>query len=195
MAATAGRVNCGRCGANNFNTQAACWKCGAPLSTSSPPPVGAPLPRSVQPVSAPQGTPYSAVAVNQPDPAVAIWAAIALAILFPYIAVPVGIIFFMLDDRRKAEIGRVTLIWGIVSSIVQILFTMWLINATVQQGMGVVQGLVRSRASATAEPDGNTSVPGLQMPGVRPASGSIPTPPPTDNVPFPEVPNSVAGPK
>lgn len=47
MAQRAGRIICPRCGANNFDTVSACWKCSTPLAggvTNAVPPASAPMP-------------------------------------------------------------------------------------------------------------------------------------------------------
>ncbi|MDX1933431.1 MAG: hypothetical protein SFU56_12550 [Capsulimonadales bacterium] len=197
MAATAGRAICPRCGANNFSTQAACWKCGTSLTgAGAAPRPPASAPPSVAPAGpanpAPTPVPYAATA-DAPDPAVALWAAVALALLFPFVAVPVGIVFLMLDDRRKAELGRATILWGVISSVAHLLVTGWLINATVRQGMAVLQGITRARAEAAGGTLGSGD---LNLPG-RPAgpatNGSrppVPFVPNFENVPFPDPPSS-----
>ena len=148
--AVPGRVVCARCGANNFDTQAACWKCGAPLTAGSgftggqvPPSSGARLAPPVSPTAVPASAPapemgYRPVAATM-DPSVATWSAIALALFFPFVAVPVGVVFLMLDDRRKAEIGRIALLWGLVFSVVQTLGSLWMVQGTIRETMGLVR--------------------------------------------------------
>lgn len=155
--AVPGRVVCARCSANNFDTQAACWKCGAPLVAgggaagpapvlrpTSPPPPGAVPHAAVSPAAVPY-VPGMGTAL---DPSVAIWAGAALAIFFPYCATIAGIIFLMLDDRRKAEIGRITLILGIIFSILHSIVTVWMIEATIRQLPSVVTQALGSRGGA-----------------------------------------------
>jgi hypothetical protein len=161
MKAVPGRVVCPRCGENNFDTQANCWKCGSSLAGTAPPPA-APSRRA-----APAGTypapPVSvapAVAGRSIDPAVAFWSAVALAFFFPAVAVPVGIVFLMLDDRRKAEIGRVTLVWGIIFSLLHLLLTAWLLRGMYEYVRPFVPG-----ASAPSTPKPNDTVEPLHIPG------------------------------
>lgn len=105
------RVACPKCGSNNFATQARCWSCGTPLGG------GAPAPASgAAPVSAPLPS-------SQANPATAIWACVALGLLFPFVAVPVGIVFLMLDDKRKGQIGWQAILWGSVGTVVQMIAT------------------------------------------------------------------------
>lgn len=166
--ASPGRIVCSRCGANNFQTQAACWKCGASLVAASPPPPlpgsaagGAPLP-PLQPVSS-------------VDPNVAAFAAWTLAFLFPFVAVPVGLVFLMLDDRRKVQIGKTTLIAGTLFSLLHL----WATWAAVRPVIDLVRPFLPGNRAAATQPGPNDSVPPLQLPGIPQ------TTPPSNPVPFP----------
>lgn len=44
-------------------------------------------------------------------------AAAALGLIFPYVGLPVGIVFLMLDDPRKEKLGWITLGWSILGTI------------------------------------------------------------------------------
>lgn len=176
--AVPGRWVCTQCGANNFDTQAACWKCGTALNAARPSapagtaaaPAAPPLPgRSASAPPAPVPAAYNAPRTGSIDPAVAIWAAVALAAFFPYVAVPVGIVFLMLDDGRRAAVGRVALIWGIVFSILHYLVTGWIIAASIQQiqrTIGLPGGL-RLPTRTQSAPDMNQEVPPIQFPGLN----------------------------
>jgi hypothetical protein len=74
------------------------------------------------------------------DPAVAHWSAVTLALLFPWVAVPAGLIFLMLDDRRKAQIGKITLAWGLAATLLHLLVTAWLVRVAVGQARGLLTG-------------------------------------------------------
>ena len=169
---TPGRLVCPRCGANNFDTQAACWKCGASLApgaaNTSPTPgvAGNGIPSGVPPSPA---APASVRPYSPPvDPGVAIWSAVALALLFPVVAVPVGIVFLMLDDRRRAEVGRVAILWGVVGTVFHTLVTGILVKQTVAQFMPLIGAATGGRlGSAPAEPHLNDPAPRLQFPGVN----------------------------
>jgi hypothetical protein len=50
-------------------------------------------------------------------------AAAAMGLLFPAIAIPVGIVFLMLDDRRKASVGWANILWGIGGSVLHVIVT------------------------------------------------------------------------
>jgi hypothetical protein len=85
------------------------------------------------------------------DPAVAVWAAFALAFFFPFTAVPVGVVFLMLDDRRKAEIGRIALMWGVIFSLLHILWAFWAVQGTVRETVRLIQTF-GGRAGGSAQP-------------------------------------------
>lgn len=152
MSVSPGRTLCPRCGSNNFDTQAACWKCGAALGAR------AAAPRPAAPAASPApGVPLPPAPV---DPAVATGAAVSLAFLMPFIAVPVGLVFLMLDDRRKVQLGRLTLFWGTVFSVLHLLVTVWLFNEAVAQVRGLLPGL-----PGQSQPRPETPVPPIRFPG------------------------------
>ena len=165
--AAAGRIVCPRCGANNFNTQAACWKCGAPLTAGANPGYASPIPQS------PSNSPLASGDAPSPlrpsnyapvmDQNVAVWAGIALAVLFPYFAVPVGIVFLMLDDRRRADIGRITIIWGVISTFAQILLTFGMLKPYIDFVRPLMSG-GRAAMPAPTQPNANDIVPSAGLP-------------------------------
>ncbi len=114
MAIGTGRIACPQCGANNFDTVTVCWKCGVPLRRGSA--AGQPAPPN-----AAGGTP--SVQVHQPVAAgprmgaspAALRAALWLGLLFPYVGLPVGLVFMMLDDESRYEAGRACVLWSCVS--------------------------------------------------------------------------------
>ncbi len=120
------RVACPKCGSNNFATQARCWSCGTALASgaSAPASVAASSPVHASVASAdfarPVVTNYSGLAAG---------ATAAMGLLFPAIAIPVGIVFLMLDDKRKAQIGWLNILWGSVGSVIHIVATMALYGA------------------------------------------------------------------
>ncbi len=149
---TAGRIVCPQCGANNFATQSACWKCGAVLargSTSVPNVPASPLPNLP---TAPQAE----------DPQLAFWSSLALGLLFPLYAVPVGIVFLMLDDRRRSEIGRFAIIFGIIGTVLHLIVTAALLRGTIAQ----VRALLPLSGAARNQPGLNDPVEPLQLPGL-----------------------------
>ncbi len=113
----AGRARCLYCGANNFPASAACWQCGRPLKAApagAPEAGAAPLPAPLPGVGAPQRP--MAMGPNAQS-ALAPKAAAALGMLFPYIGLPVGIVFLMLDDPRKTQIGWMTIGWSVLGMV------------------------------------------------------------------------------
>ncbi len=125
MSPGSGRVSCPRCGANNFDTVTACWKCSAPLSgaVATPPPDRASPTtpgRSVGGVAgAAQAAGFRAVSGStSASERAALW----LGLLFPYFGLPVGLVFMMLDDDRKQHLGRICIFWSCISMVVHVAF-------------------------------------------------------------------------
>ena len=133
-----GRITCPRCGSNNFDTVTACWKCSNPLTASA---------AAVAPAAARQAAPAyapSAVSAGSPvvqpsfsDRAVSTVAALPqtlgnaaaanraafwLGMLFPYFGLPIGLAFIMCDDRRRQEVGRLCVMWSLLSGVIHFLF-------------------------------------------------------------------------
>jgi len=113
----AGRVRCLYCGANNFPASAACWQCGRPLkaasagaSEQSAPPLPGPLP-------AIGAAPRPLMSRPNIESGLAPKAAAALGLMFPVIGLPVGIVFLMLDDPRKTQIGWMTIGWSVLGTV------------------------------------------------------------------------------
>lgn len=107
---------------------------------------------------APQGRPAAAANV---DPATATWSAAALGLLFSFIAIPVGIVFLMLDDRRKVEIGKITILWGVVGSVLHVLFTAWMMRAAFEQIRAFLPG-----PAGQSQPKMTDEAPPIQFPGI-----------------------------
>jgi len=169
----AGRLLCPQCGVNNFDTQAACWKCGAalagpPRSTNAAGPQGAAA-STLRPAAA--DAPYQPATTV--DPALAVWSAWILAFLFPFLAVPVGLIFLMLDDRRKIHIGKTTLIAGTIFSLLHLLATWALLQPviSVARGLGALSGRSSSQSARPDDP-----VAPLQLPGIPQTTPATPVP-------------------
>src|ERR1041385_2254206 len=139
MAQRAGRVTCPKCGANNFDTVTSCWKCGTPMGAGATAMASVPMPQAVAPTyveRVPQPSPpvaYAPVAPTAPptgDSGVARRAAIALALTIPWIGLPAGWIFMMIEDSRKQTIGRVCAVWSMISLIPHVALMVWLTQAT-----------------------------------------------------------------
>lgn len=158
MSASPDRVLCPRCGVNNFATQAACWKCGASLSAIPAAATARPASPSPAGASLPDRAPAQTV-----DPALANWSAGALAFLFPFVAVPVGLVFLMLDDRRKAQLGKITLVWGTIFSILHFLVMGWFMAESINQVRAVLPPQMGGRTQPLSP---STPVPQLELPGI-----------------------------
>ena len=134
MAQRAGRITCPRCGANNFDTVTSCWKCGSPVGAAGMTPA-APMPAAPAPVapqasypqerapvpasySQPAPVPYPAAVSG--DTGVARRAALALALTIPFIGLPVGWIFMMIEDRNKQAVGRWCAMWSMIGLVLHL---------------------------------------------------------------------------
>ena len=146
------RMVCSKCGANNFSTQAACWKCGAVLGVGTTTPAAR---VASQPLHFAVPQPHlDGAAIPVPvDPAIAIWTGIILAILLPTLAIPVGMVFLMLDDRRRIEVGRITLLCGIVSFMVQFICSVYAVKNLVTEARSFLPTGAHGGAAAPAPND------------------------------------------
>ncbi len=133
-----GRIACPRCGANNFETVSACWKCSTPLGTGAhAAPGGQAAPQSAAQVHAAPSQPmYSAREERAPtysppvaqyvpagDPATATRAAILLALTIPWVGLPAGWLFMMVENPKTQRVGRICANWSAVALVVHILIT------------------------------------------------------------------------
>jgi hypothetical protein len=139
MAQRAGRITCPRCGANNFDTVTSCWKCGAPVgSAASAPamPMTAPvagipaIPPSYGQERAPLPIPYSPPAPSG-DANMARRAAVLLALTIPFIGLPVGWIFMMIEDRNKQAVGRLCATWSLIGLLLHLVVTYVMVQNSV----------------------------------------------------------------
>lgn len=48
-------------------------------------------------------------------------AAFWLGMLMPYFGLPIGLAFIMCDDRRRQEVGRLCVLWSLLSSVIHLL--------------------------------------------------------------------------
>ncbi len=172
MAQSSGRLTCPRCGANNFETVSACWKCSAPLGGAG----GASASSSASAAAAFSGSPGMgaervsgsagpAVFMTPPvaatgDSGVATRAAIALALTFPWIGLPVGWCFMMIEDRRKQAIGRICAVWSMIALVFHLLFTFVLLQSVMSQILPILTGVMKARSES-----GGSGVPNLNIPG------------------------------
>ena len=82
-----------------------------PRPTSAPPPPPAPMPAAVRPV------PVGELDVSP----LAVKTAAALGMLFPYVGLPAGMIFLMLDDPRKTRLGWILIGWSLAGTLLSVL--------------------------------------------------------------------------
>ncbi|WP_395091381.1 hypothetical protein [Armatimonas sp.] len=139
------RVVCAACGSNNFATQAACWKCGRALVASVARPAYA-LPTSESPA--------------------AFWSSVAIGIFFPIISIPVGLVFLMLDDKRKTQIGWWNILFGLLGTVLNGIVVMVSLAPLVMNATRMIPGL-GGRGAAQSQ-DMNSEVAPLEIPGQRP---------------------------
>jgi hypothetical protein len=72
--------------------------------------------------------------------------AVALGLLFPYVALPVAIAFMMLPDHRKQAVGKLCLMWGILSTVLHSLLLFAVLLGARQYfglGMNTLQGALQ----------------------------------------------------
>ncbi len=147
-----GRVRCLYCGANNFPTSAACWQCSRPLKAM-------PVAPSTAPASLPTLSPGPAPAGVRPaltESPLAPKAAAALGMLFPYVGLPAGMIFLMLDDPRKTQLGWLLIGWSIAGTVISVVS----LAVTLGPIWAVLRGLL-PHPGGSAPP----SIPGLPTDG------------------------------
>jgi hypothetical protein len=127
-AASEGRWTCPQCGANNFETVTACWKCGAGRVGVSPQAMAAG--RGVERPMAPQPAPaYALPAPVGGDAGTARRAALLLAFTLPFIGLPVGWIFMMMEDYRRQAIGRFCVLWSCIALLAHLFLGIFALQA------------------------------------------------------------------
>lgn len=165
------RVVCAACGSNNFATQAACWKCGKPLSagTAAPP---SPISAAAVPAAAVQARPAPVPAsydLRNETPA-AFWSSVAMGIVFPMFAIPIGMVFLMLDDRRKAQIGWWNILFGLLGTLLNGILVAVSLAPLLMNVSRMIPGIggIGGRAGQAQSQDMNAEAPPLDLPGQRP---------------------------
>jgi hypothetical protein len=93
-------------------------------------------------------TPRTDVGVN---PSLAPKAAAALGLTMPWAGLPIGIVFLMLDDARKAKIGWIAIGWSVVGTVLNLLLSLPLLLA--------IWSLIKSHGAAPG--GGLPSIPGV----------------------------------
>ncbi len=151
----AGRVRCLYCGANNFPSSAACWQCSRPLrAMPSVPAEVSGTSAAVPPRIGSAGT--AAVRPALAESPLAPKAAAALGLLFPFIGLPAGMIFLMLDDPRKTQIGWLLIGWSLAGTVINVVS----LAITLGPIWAVLKGLMPHPGGGAAP-----SIPGLPADG------------------------------
>ncbi|MCW3054197.1 MAG: hypothetical protein JWN14_3367 [Chthonomonadales bacterium] len=152
MAQRTGRVSCSRCGANNFDTVTACWKCGTALSSA---PVSMPVMASAAPMAGERPAPVFMPPVPSGNPALAKRAALALALTIPFLGLPIGWAFMMIEDTRRQAIGRFCVNWSLVGLVLHLFLSYLGMQALVKMAVpllaGVAGGLQNSRQGGSPD--------------------------------------------
>ena len=150
----AGRVRCLYCGANNYPSSVTCWQCGRPLQPLRGQPLAAASAPSPSTTAQAFTTPRPPSPSGMAETSLAPKAAAALGLMFPYVGLPVGMVFLMLDDPRKAHLGWVTIGWSVAGTAISVI----LFLATLGPTMALLHSLIPSGGHGGG-------VPGLPLPG------------------------------
>jgi len=95
------------------------------------------------------------------DPDVANRAAVWLAITLPFIGLPAGWLFMMVEDQRKQRVGRICVMWSLAALVFHLVFTVIFIKAATA---GLVNTLVPIMNSMSQRQQGGAG-PGGGLPG------------------------------
>jgi hypothetical protein len=143
MAQSASRITCPRCGANNFDTVTSCWKCGAPVGQMAGPPTSAPIQQSQAVLPSLSSAPLQYAQERVPGPVmqaaplptgdsgVAKRAALLLGLTIPFVGLPVGWVFMMIEDRNKQAVGRWCAMWSMIGLVLHLFVTWFMIQQSV----------------------------------------------------------------
>lgn len=146
-----GRWMCGQCGANNFDTVTNCWKCGTARAGMSPvmPPPPLRIGERMNTPAAPAGTVAPSI---EGDPAVAKRAAVLLALTIPFLGLPVGWVFMMMEDYRRQAIGRYCVFWSCIGLVIHfflgIFFVQTMATVAVRYLLPMTQQLQQMKGSS-----------------------------------------------
>lgn len=107
------RFKCPHCGANNYQGTTACWQCAKPLAVVHGQ-VKMPSPNNASgaPIVLPPMPNHTGLATK---------AAVMMGLMFPWAGIIVGIVFLMLDDDRKTQLGWQTIIWSAIGTVVSVI--------------------------------------------------------------------------
>lgn len=183
MASRSGRLVCPRCGTNNFDTVSVCWKCAAPLGAAALPAAGipqaAPFPQNVPsaygnreyappPAALPMAAAYPMAPTGSRS--VAVRAALALAITIPWIGLPVGWAFMMVEDRQRQSIGRLCATVSLISLFVHLFLMAVTIRPLMTQSLSLLVRMMQGGAGGGM--NGGTPSFDMDAPDAGSAGGS-----------------------
>ena len=95
------------------------------------------------------------------DSGVATRAAIALALTFPWIGLPVGWCFMMIEDRRKQAIGRICAVWSMIALVIHLVLLVTAIPAAI----ALIANALAVSGALKGQGGGTGGVPNLNIPG------------------------------
>lgn len=190
MVQRTGRVTCPKCGANNFDTVATCYRCQSSLITGAQPPaampggtgmmtdragksvpMNAPLPPAINPaMNAPMNAPGQSPMMAPPsqaympdynggDPGVARRAAVLLALTIPFIGLPVGWAFMMMEDRKRQAIGRYCVNWSLIALVFHLLLSFVFVQSLASY-LPMILGMTKS-LQQNQQKQQDTGIPGV----------------------------------
>ena len=172
------RVRCLYCGANNFAGSVSCWQCARTLVALREPQAspGGPVPSPAAPGFAPPSparpTGFAALgplAMNTAASASrAKKSAVLLALLMPWFGLPVGMVFLMLDDDRKAELGWIMIWWSVGSLVLNIIGGI-ILSGILMSGLHALipSGPLRNPAGGSSTPSLPDLGDGIILPAAR----------------------------
>lgn len=148
---------CPRCGANNFENVPDCWKCHAALASSGAPGL-APVFGTPQDLREPRVFPGSlsapAIGLIAPgDEGAARRAAVLLALTMPWLGLPVGWIFIMMQDARRQAIGRFCVAWSFGALILHLLLLFVMAQSTARLFLSLLQPTLDSALKSGGRSD------------------------------------------
>ena len=95
------------------------------------------------------------------DSGVATRAAIALALTFPWIGLPVGWVFMMIEDRRKQAIGRTCAVWSMVALVVHLFFMVIFIQSAIAMFGSLLPAVGALKGKGAGGTESVPNIPGL----------------------------------
>jgi hypothetical protein len=91
------------------------------------------------------------------DPNTANRAAVWLALTLPFIGLPAGWLFMMVEDQKKQRVGRICVTWSLIALVFHIAFTIVLLKSATS---GLVNSLMPIVNSMAQKQQGGGGLPG-----------------------------------